>query len=105
MKDPIGRPSDSGQASHPPRSLALVLTTPHLCSSELEILLEILSHLLPPLASGCTQIAVVDPESRMFGLHLYDGFLKVVPIDSQGRINHQGKEAFRIRVEEREVRA
>lgn len=39
----------------------------------------------------------------MFGLHLYDGFLKVVPVDSQGRINNQGKEAFRIRVEEREV--
>lgn len=39
----------------------------------------------------------------MFGLHLYDGFLKVVPVDNQGRINHQGKEAFRIRVEEREA--
>jgi hypothetical protein len=61
---------------------------------------------MPALAAkqpAAWQIAVVDPECRMFGLHLYDGFLKVVPVDSQGRINHQGKEAFRIRVEEREA--
>lgn len=101
MRDPIGRPSDSGQASTPQQAARrpAAACSPFATSQPAPPIPSALPH------SSSPQIAVVDPECRMFGLHLYDGFLKVVPVDSQGRINHQGKEAFRIRVEEREARA
>jgi DNA damage-binding protein 1 len=38
------------------------------------------------------QIGIIDPETRMIGLHLYDGLFKVIPMDSKGL-----KEAFNIR--------
>eukprot|EP00271_Cylindrocystis_brebissonii_P010251 TRINITY_DN26392_c0_g1_i1.p1 TRINITY_DN26392_c0_g1~~TRINITY_DN26392_c0_g1_i1.p1 ORF type:complete len:1092 (+),score=241.19 TRINITY_DN26392_c0_g1_i1:211-3486(+) len=45
------------------------------------------------------QIGIIDPESRLIGLHLYDGLFKVIPIDSKGLL----KEAFNIRLEELSV--
>eukprot|EP00291_Cryptomonas_curvata_P008383 CAMPEP_0172198090 /NCGR_PEP_ID=MMETSP1050-20130122/27879_1 /TAXON_ID=233186 /ORGANISM="Cryptomonas curvata, Strain CCAP979/52" /LENGTH=486 /DNA_ID=CAMNT_0012874843 /DNA_START=773 /DNA_END=2230 /DNA_ORIENTATION=- len=45
------------------------------------------------------QIAHIDPERRLIGLHLYDGFFKVIPIDPKGSL----KEAFNIRLEELQV--
>ena len=50
-----------------------------------------------PVDSG--QIAHIDPDKRMIGLHIYDGFFKVVPIDAKGVL----KEAFNIRLEELQV--
>lgn len=46
-----------------------------------------------------SKIGVMDPQSRMIGLHLYEGHFKVIPIDAKG----QPKEAFNIRLEELEV--
>ena len=45
------------------------------------------------------QIAHIDPERRLIGLHIYDGFFKVIPIDPKGSL----KEAFNIRLEELQV--
>lgn len=45
------------------------------------------------------QIGIVDPGSRLIGLHLYDGLFKVIPIDNKGAL----KEAFNIRLEELQV--
>jgi DNA damage-binding protein 1 len=50
-----------------------------------------------PVDSG--QIAHIDPERRMIGLHIYDGFFKVIPMDTRGAL----KEAFNIRLEELQV--
>ena len=38
-------------------------------------------------------------ERRLIGLHLYDGFFKVIPVDSKGQL----KDAFNIRLEELQV--
>eukprot|EP00958_Prasinococcus_capsulatus_P013243 scaffold1343_cov369-Prasinococcus_capsulatus_cf.AAC.10 len=45
------------------------------------------------------QIGVIDPEHRLIGLHLYDGLLKVIPIDAKGQL----KDAFNVRLEELQV--
>ena len=45
------------------------------------------------------QITRIDPERRMIGLHIYDGFFKVIPFDTKGAL----KEAFNIRLEELQV--
>ena len=41
----------------------------------------------------------IDPERRLIGLHLYDGFFKVIPVDSKGQL----KDAFNLRLEELQV--
>lgn len=41
-------------------------------------------------------LAVVDPDCRMIALHLYDGLLKVIPVDGEGQL----LDAFNIRLEE-----
>ena len=41
----------------------------------------------------------IDPDRRLIGLHLYDGFFKVIPVDSKGHL----KDAFNIRLEELQV--
>ena len=50
-----------------------------------------------PTNSG--QIVLVDPESRVIGMHLYDGLFKCVPIEPSGRLI----EAFNARLEELKV--
>lgn len=37
--------------------------------------------------------AIIDPECKLIGLHLYSGFFKVIPMESKGQL----KEAFNIR--------
>lgn len=46
-----------------------------------------------------SKIGVMDPQSRMIGLHLYEGNVKVIPMDAKGQL----KEAFNIRLVELEV--
>ncbi|CAM9422865.1 unnamed protein product, partial [Hapterophycus canaliculatus] len=46
-----------------------------------------------------SKIGVMDPQSRMIGLHLYEGHFKVIPMDAKGQL----KDAFNIRLEELEV--
>ena len=46
------------------------------------------------------QICVIEPDSRMIGLHLYDGLFKVIQANSSG---HLGQESFNIRLEELRV--
>ena len=46
------------------------------------------------------QIAVIEPSSRLIGLHLYDGLFKVIPATPSGALD---KEAFNIRLEELQV--
>lgn len=41
----------------------------------------------------------MDPQSRMIGLHLYEGHFKIIPMDAKGQL----KDAFNIRLEELEV--
>ena len=48
----------------------------------------------------CGHICVVDEEATMIGLHMYDGHLKIIPIDEQGRLSEQ---AFNVRLEELKV--
>ncbi|KAI8467206.1 MAG: mono-functional DNA-alkylating methyl methanesulfonate N-term-domain-containing protein [Monoraphidium minutum] len=48
-----------------------------------------------PVDNG--QLGILDPECRAVGLHLYDGLLKVVPIDERGSL---GSEMFNVRLEE-----
>jgi DNA damage-binding protein 1 len=43
--------------------------------------------------AGIGQIGLVDPECRMLGMHIYDGFFKVVPIDDKGLL----LEAYNVR--------
>jgi hypothetical protein len=43
--------------------------------------------------AGIGQIGLVDPDCRMLGLHIYDGFFKVIPIDDKGLL----QEAYNIR--------
>eukprot|EP00741_Cyanophora_paradoxa_P005067 tig00000851_g4909.t1 len=50
-----------------------------------------------PTDSG--HIGLVDPDKRVICLHLYDGLLKVIPIDPKGNL----KEAYNIRLEELHV--
>lgn len=50
-------------------------------------------------AIDTSKIGVMDPQSRMIGLHLYEGHFKVIPMDAKGHL----KEAFNIRLEELEV--
>eukprot|EP01135_Chromosphaera_perkinsii_P006121 Nk52_evm1s407 gene=Nk52_evmTU1s407 len=50
-----------------------------------------------PIDNG--HIGVIDPDCRMFGLHLYDGLFKVIPINVNGLLT----EAFNIRLEELQV--
>eukprot|EP01126_Amoeba_proteus_P030505 TRINITY_DN3014_c0_g1_i10.p1 TRINITY_DN3014_c0_g1~~TRINITY_DN3014_c0_g1_i10.p1 ORF type:complete len:1099 (-),score=193.96 TRINITY_DN3014_c0_g1_i10:112-3408(-) len=42
------------------------------------------------------QIGIIDAECRVIVLHLYGGMLKVIPLDSQGRL----QEAYNVRIEE-----
>ena len=51
-----------------------------------------------PTDSG--QIGIVDPECRMFGLHIYDGLFKVIAIGPDGSL---AREAFNIRLDELQV--
>jgi len=44
------------------------------------------------------QIGVIDPECRLIGLHLYDGLIKIIPIDKEGRL--LGTEVYNLRLEE-----
>jgi len=46
--------------------------------------------------AGIGQIGLVDPECRMLGMHIYDGFFKVIPIDERGQL----QEAYNLRIEE-----
>ncbi|GIL63559.1 hypothetical protein Vafri_17600, partial [Volvox africanus] len=46
------------------------------------------------------QLGVVDPACRLIGLHLYDGMLKVIPMDER---SGQLSEAFSLRLEELSV--
>lgn len=46
-----------------------------------------------------SKIGVMDPQSRMIGLHLYEGHFKIIPMDTKGQL----KDAFNIRLEELEV--
>ncbi|EFJ48849.1 UV-damaged DNA binding complex subunit 1 protein, partial [Volvox carteri f. nagariensis] len=46
------------------------------------------------------QLGVVDPACRLIGLHLYDGMLKVIPMDDR---SGQLSEAFSVRLEELSV--
>ena len=45
------------------------------------------------------QLATIDPECRLIGLHMYDGVFKVMPLDSKGNLS----EAYNIRLEEQNV--
>eukprot|EP00945_MAST-04E_sp_MAST-4E-sp1_P008624 g8624.t1 len=47
----------------------------------------------------CGQIGIVDPKSGLIALHLYDGLLKIVPMDASGKFT----EAFNVRLEELQV--
>jgi DNA damage-binding protein 1 len=38
------------------------------------------------------QIAIIDPDTKLIGLHLYDGHFKVIPIDQNRKLG----EAFNI---------
>uniref|UniRef100_A0A6B2KWM6 DNA damage-binding protein 1 n=1 Tax=Arcella intermedia TaxID=1963864 RepID=A0A6B2KWM6_9EUKA len=49
-----------------------------------------------PASNG--QIAIVDPEARMIGLHLHEGFFKVIPIE-KGQL----QTAYDIRLEETQI--
>lgn len=49
-------------------------------------------------ARECGHIGIVDPSTRLVGLHLYDGLLKIIPVEADGM-----KEAFNIRLEELDV--
>mmetsp|Transcript_40860 Transcript_40860/g.102893 ORF Transcript_40860/g.102893 Transcript_40860/m.102893 type:complete len:1012 (-) Transcript_40860:694-3729(-) len=46
------------------------------------------------------QIGIVDPECRLFGLHIYDGLFKVIPLSEDG---HLSMDAFNIRLNELQV--
>ena len=37
-------------------------------------------------------LGAVDPECRALGLHLYDGLLKVIPIDDKGALHEARRE-------------
>jgi DNA damage-binding protein 1 len=45
------------------------------------------------------QLATIDPDCRLIGLHMYDGVFKVMPLDSRGNLS----EAYNIRLEEQNV--
>ena len=45
------------------------------------------------------QIGVVDPSSLLIGLHLYDGLLKIIPLNPSGKV----LEAFNARLEELQI--
>jgi DNA damage-binding protein 1 len=45
----------------------------------------------------CGHICVVDEDATMIGLHMYDGHLKIIPIDDQGGLSEQ---AFNVRLDE-----
>eukprot|EP00727_Mastigamoeba_balamuthi_P002002 m51a1_g118 putative dna damage-binding protein 1a (1114) ;mRNA; f:362128-365815 len=44
-------------------------------------------------------IGIVDPDGRMIALHMYEGFLKIIPISAEGAL----LEAFNVRLEEIKV--
>eukprot|EP00003_Mantamonas_plastica_P022436 TRINITY_DN380_c1_g1_i2.p1 TRINITY_DN380_c1_g1~~TRINITY_DN380_c1_g1_i2.p1 ORF type:complete len:1241 (+),score=459.79 TRINITY_DN380_c1_g1_i2:225-3725(+) len=44
-------------------------------------------------------LGAIDPQNRLIGMHLYDGMLKVVPMDDTGAL----QEAFNLRLEETDV--
>ncbi|CAM9510925.1 unnamed protein product, partial [Chrysoparadoxa australica] len=46
-------------------------------------------------ACDSEKIVAIDPQSRMIGLHLYEGMLKVIPVDARG----QCKEPFNLHLE------
>lgn len=45
------------------------------------------------------QIALIDPDCRLISLHLYDGNMKLIPMDAQGTL----QEAFNVRIDELKV--
>ena len=45
------------------------------------------------------QIGIVDPSCRLIGLHLYQGLFKIVPLESDGKV----QEAFNVRLEELQI--
>ncbi|KAL4855081.1 DNA damage-binding protein 1 [Chlorella vulgaris] len=45
------------------------------------------------------QRGLVDPQQRLIGLHIYDGLLKVIPMDERGGL----QEAFNVRLDELKV--
>lgn len=46
-----------------------------------------------------SQIGIIDPDYRLIGLHLYRGFLKVIPVDNKELLNKE----FDIKLEESDV--
>ena len=48
----------------------------------------------------CGHICVVDENTTMIGLHMYDGHFKIIPIDDDGGISEQ---AFNVRLDELKV--
>ncbi len=52
-----------------------------------------------PVDNG--QLGILDPDCRAIGLHLYDGLLKIIPVDSQSGL--LGSEMFNVRLEELNV--
>jgi DNA damage-binding protein 1 len=48
----------------------------------------------------CGHLCVIDEEATMIGLHMYDGHLKIIPIDEDGAISEQ---AFNVRLDELKV--
>ena len=51
-----------------------------------------------PVDNG--QLGILDPDGRAIGLHLYDGLLKVIPVEPSGAL---GTEMFNCRLEELNV--
>jgi DNA damage-binding protein 1 len=48
----------------------------------------------------CGHLCVVDDDTTMIGLHMYDGHFKIIPIDEDGGISEQ---AFNVRLDELKV--
>jgi DNA damage-binding protein 1 len=48
----------------------------------------------------CGHIGIVDPKVSMIGLHMYDGYFKIIPIDADGKLSEQ---AFNVRLDELKV--
>ena len=78
--DRLGRPSETGQV----------------CAALAENSLVRDAH----AASLRSQIGIIDPECRLIALNLFDGALKIIPMDAKGAL----KEAFNVRLEELQAR-
>ena len=78
-QDRLGGPTESGQVRSVAARLAPATLTLRRC---------------------VLQIGVIDPECRMIALHMYDGALKIIPMDAKGAL----KEAFNVRLDELQAR-